>query len=115
MASPPAQAAMSTGPLASERVIINGPMSFAGAAQRSWRLIGIGAPWLLPVTIPLALALVVTWWSLIAMWYAIPVLFAWWLFILIIPYRLLRRGARKRKKQALQHRELLEAIERSRR
>jgi hypothetical protein len=30
---------------------------------------------------------------------------------LLVPYRLIRRGSRKRKRQALQHREMLSAIQ----
>jgi hypothetical protein len=50
----------------------------------------------------------------------IPLLLIWWTFILgwygcfgllLLPYRLLRRGARKREAEALRHRELLAAVE----
>jgi hypothetical protein len=98
---------------ASERVIINAPMSFAGSAQRSWRLLGWltdntgGNVWLRRlvwapfVVVPFVLA---PWWAAVALWY---VSFG----LLLVPYRLLRRGARKRKAEALRHRELLDAIQ----
>ena len=87
-------------PLASERVIINAPMSFAGAAQRSMR-------WtekMGPVRWAVVPWLLIVWWSAIVLWY---IAFGLWL----VPYRLLRRGARKRKAEALRHREMLGAIE----
>ena len=95
--------------LASERVIINAPMSFVGAAQRSKRLAGrliFDPRWLgLTVAWTAVLALLLLWWAAILVWYVVFGLF-------LLPYRLLRRGARKRRKLALQHRELLSAIER---
>jgi hypothetical protein len=91
--------------LASERVIINAPMSFAGAAQRAWR-IGEHLP-----TTPrwVVIALVITpvtllWWCAVACWYLTFGLF-------LVPYRFLRRGARKRKAEAIRHREMLDAVE----
>lgn len=94
-----------TGKLASERVIINAPMSFAGAAQRSFRLRGnttgiarVGA------TVGVLLLMLV-WWVAVAVWYLT-------FGLLLVPYRLLRRGARKRKAEALRHRELLSVIDR---
>ena len=100
-------------PLASERVIINAPMSFAGAAQRTWRLLGWlqarsgGNVWVRRlVWMPLVIVFpLLEWWAAIVVWY---VIFGLWL----VPYRLLRRGARKRKAEALRHRELLGAVER---
>jgi hypothetical protein len=96
----------------SERVIINSPMSFAGSAQRFSRLVPWGdrhvslriAGWVVA-----ALAMTV-WWAVIVVWYAVSIGLFWFL---TIPYRLLRRGARQRKAQALRHRETLAALERS--
>jgi fatty acid desaturase len=94
--------------LASERVIINAPMSFAGAAQRAMRLREKApagpARWLMLAAI--VLVVIPVWWTLVVGWYLI---FGLWL----VPYRLLRRGARKRKAEALRHRELLSTIEKS--
>lgn len=88
--------------LDSERVIINAPMSLAGAAQRSWRLRGTGRKiWL---TVPLVLCLMACWWMAVIAWYVV-------FSVALIPYRLLRRGARKRKAEALRHREMLNAID----
>jgi len=91
--------------LASEDVIINAPMSYAGSAQRIFRLRrrahsgGVKAA----VTV-LAIVLVLLAWVVITAWYL-----TWGLWL--IPYRLLRRGARKRKAEALRHRELMGTIQ----
>src|SRR5690349_7118301 len=91
--------------LASERGIINAPMSFAGAAQRAWRLRkGTGAK--LALLTVLAVVLLIFWEIAVLFWY---LLFG----VFLIPYRLLRRGARKRKAEAKRHREMLAAIEQS--
>ena len=101
---------MSTSPqpparLASEDVIINAPMSYAGSAQRIFRLRrrahSGGAN--VAVTV-LAIVLVLLAWVIVTAWY---LLWGIWL----IPYRILRRGARKRKAEALRHRELMGTIQ----
>ena len=88
--------------LASERVVVEAPMSFTGSAKRIWKLTDANG-WLIPVAVLLILAA----WAIVA---------AWYLFfgLLLVPYRLIRRGGRTRKRQALQHREVLSAIERDR-
>ncbi|HJS96319.1 MAG TPA: DUF1707 domain-containing protein [Solirubrobacteraceae bacterium] len=101
---------MSTSPrppvrLASEDVIINAPMSYAGSAQRIFRLRrraeGGGA---LAAITTLAILLILMVWIFVTVWYLI-----WGLWL--VPYRLLRRGARKRKAEALRHRELMGTIQ----
>lgn len=93
--------------LPSERVIINAPMSFAGSAQRAWRL--RQGPLILRLLLtPLAAAVTFAWWLAIIGWYGITLSLLWFLFF---PYRILRRGARKRKAEARRHRELLAAID----
>jgi hypothetical protein len=94
--------------LASERVIINAPMSFAGAAQRAWRIgekSGGKRIGLVPLVI---VPLLLVWWTAVLLWYVI-------FGLLLVPYRLLRRGARKRKAEALRHRETLAALDNRRR
>jgi hypothetical protein len=90
--------------LASERVIINAPMSFAGASQRAWRIGGnlSGVPRIAVVAV-LVIPLLMLWWFAIVSWSLLFGLF-------LVPYRLLRRGVRKRKAEALRHRETLGAI-----
>lgn len=91
--------------LASEDVIINAPMSYAGSAQRIFRLRrraeGGGA---LATITALAILLILMVWIFVTVWYLI-----WGIWL--VPYRLLRRGARKRKAEALRHRELMGTIE----
>jgi hypothetical protein len=91
--------------LASEDVIINAPMSYAGSAQRIMRLrrLAEGGGALAAVTVA-AIVLVLISWVIVTAWY---LLWGIWL----VPYRLLRRGARKRKAEALRHRELMGTIE----
>ena len=89
---------------ASERVIINAPMSFAGAAQRSMRIRGRTTGLVRIGLTVVALFLMFFWWILVASWYT---LFG----LLLVPYRVLRRGARKRKAEALRHREMLNALD----
>lgn len=93
------------GKLASERVIINAPMSFAGSAQRALRLQENGEGALRWGILALVLFLLIpAWWSLVLVWYLT-------FGLLLVPYRLLRRGARKRKAEALRHREMLTALD----
>ena len=85
-----------------EKVVISAPMSFAGSAQRAilwlwtdkhpavqW---GIGI-WLIPL-------LLSVWWAYIADWYLIFGIF-------LVPYRVLRRGSRKRKREDLKHQQMM--------
>jgi hypothetical protein len=101
---------MSTSPnaparLASEDVIINAPMSYAGSAQRIMRIRrrANGGGMLAAIT-TLAILLTLSVWVFVTAWYLL-----WGLWL--VPYRLVRRGARKRKAEALRHRELLGTIQ----
>jgi hypothetical protein len=91
--------------LASEDVIINAPMSYAGSAQRIMRIRRSARDERHLATLTaLAVLLVVMAWIFVTAWYLV-----WGL--LLVPYRLLRRGARKRKAEALRHREMMGAIQ----
>jgi hypothetical protein len=91
--------------LASEDVIINAPMSYAGSAQRIFRLRRRARSGGANVAVNvLAIVLVLLAWVIVTAWY---LLWGIWL----IPYRILRRGARKRKAEALRHRELMGTIQ----
>jgi hypothetical protein len=108
-ASPPVPAQLGTPALAaelqSEKIVVAAPMSFAGSSIRIWKLtrlsdqtparIGLGA---------LAVLLIALAWVLVLAWYM-----TWGL--LLVPYRVIRRGSRKRKREALQHREMMAAIQ----
>lgn len=101
--------------LDSEKVVVQAPMSFVGSYRRTMKLLwtadGIGQPIVRAVVkallLVVAISVLVVWWALIVCWY---VLFG----ILLIPYRLLRRGSRKRKQEERRHRELMAEMERQR-
>ena len=84
-------------------------MSFSGSTGRTLNLLWHDKPpivrfalglWLIP-------ALLFFWWCAIVVWY---VAFG----LLLAPYRLLRRGSRKRKREARMHEETLRAIRETR-
>lgn len=94
---------MSATPPKSERIVVAAPMSYAGSAQRVWKLTRITENvWLRAVLGALAVVLVALAWVVVTLWY---VLFS----LLLLPYRLIRRGQRKRKVDAARHREMLDA------
>lgn len=85
--------------------MVAAPLSYAGSAARIWKLTGMSDA--APARIGLALVaivLILGAWAFVTAWYV-----TWGL--LLVPYRLIRRGSRKRKRQALQHREMLAAID----
>ncbi len=94
--------------LKSEKVIVSAPTSFSGSAARIWKITESDndlLKWL--VLVPIALCSIFMAWSFVAIWYFI----IFGLFgIFVIPFRLLTRSGRNRKRNALQHRELLEAV-----
>jgi hypothetical protein len=91
--------------LASEDVIINAPMSYAGSAQRIMRIRrSAHVGWAIFAITVLAVLLVLVAWALVTFWYL-----TWGLWL--VPYRLLRRGSRKRKAEAMRHRELMGTIQ----
>lgn len=94
--------------LPSERVIVSAPMSFTGAAARAWKLTVYphGTGWMTAgraAVIAAVILLTLIWWAAVLCWYLI---FGIWL----IPYRLIRHGARRRKIERLQHAELMTAV-----
>jgi uncharacterized protein DUF1707 len=91
--------------LASEDVIINAPLSYVGSAQRIMRMrrLADDGSRLVAITL-LAVLLVLVAWTFVTAWYLF-----WGL--LLVPYRVLRRGARKRTAEALRHRELMGTIQ----
>lgn len=93
---------MTSQKLASEQVVVSAPMSFQGSAKRAWKLTRLGPPAAKFATVPLAILLISVWWVVICAWYAV-------FSVLLVPYRLIRRGSRKRKVEELRHRERLAA------
>jgi hypothetical protein len=92
-----------SGKFRSEQVVVSAPLSFAGSAQRIWRLTDQDSPALKYGLIPVALVLIAFAWIVVLSWYCI-------FGLLLVPYRLIRRGNRKDKVRAMQHREQLEAL-----
>jgi hypothetical protein len=91
--------------LASERIVVSAPFSLHGSAARIWKVTerpGINAYARYGLIIPLAVVLIVVAWVGVLCWYL-------FFGILVVPYRLIRRGSRKRKVASLRHRELLDA------
>lgn len=96
--------AVSVQHIRSESIIIQSPTSFVGSARRIWKLTRIDPPALKLLTVPTAVALILCAWVFCAMWL--------WLFgLLLVPWRLLRRGQRRRKQENLRHREVLGSVE----
>lgn len=87
-------------PLPSEQVVIQSPMSFVGSGRRIWKLTDQRNRAVRALAVVLAVLLIAVAWIVVA---------AWTLFfgVFLIPYRLLRRGSRKRKQERLRHREVL--------
>jgi hypothetical protein len=83
------------GQVGSERVVVSAPMSYAGSAHRLWRGPAL-VRWLVMVPVIGVVWVGVTGWYL---------LFG----ILVVPYRLVRRGSRRRKRDGLRHREIIDA------
>lgn len=94
--------------LASEKVVVSAPTSFSGSAARIWKMTDSDNAWLKwLLLVPVALILIFMAWSFVAIWYFI----IFGLFgIFVIPFRLLTRSGRNRKRNKLQHRELLAAV-----
>lgn len=92
-----------SGKLASEQVVVAAPMSFTGSAKRIWKITDRENQWVRYLLMLVAALLVVMAWCVVVVWYLI-------FGLLLVPYRLIRRGGRKEKKRALQHREQLEAL-----
>jgi|SRR6516164_8745455 hypothetical protein len=94
--------------LPSEQVIVAAPMSLAGSAERWWKLARYphGDGWMTAlralVIIGVLLAITVSW-AVVLCWY---LLWGIWL----IPYRIIRRGQRRRRQAQLRHGEMMEAL-----
>lgn len=92
----------------SKRAVIAAPMSFAGSAERAWMLTGRphGTGWNMvgrSAAYVGVVLLIAVWWAVIACWYLA-------FGVLLVPYRLVRRGQRKRAIASQRHAELLVAL-----
>jgi hypothetical protein len=90
--------------LQSEKVVVSAPLSYAGSAARIWKLTQVDSPGAKAGLACLAVVLIAFAWAFVTCWY---LFFGLWL----VPYRLIRRGSRQRKRQALQHREMMAALQ----
>ena len=88
--------------LKSEQVILAAPISFHGSAARIWKITDTPNKIQKFFLICLALPLILFAWIIVLSWYVI-------FGLLLVPYRLVRRGQRKRKMENLRHREVLGA------
>ena len=89
------------------RTVIAAPMSFAGSLGRTTNLLWHDRPVAVKVLAVVGVpAIVGIWWIAIVVWY---VAFG----LLLAPYRLVRRGSRKRKREGRMHQETLKAIRES--
>ena len=90
--------------LPSEEIVVSAPMSFHGSAARIWRLTdGTQETWALIALGALAALLIAVAWVVILCWYL-------FFGLLLVPYRLIRRGQRKRKLENARNQELLAAV-----
>jgi hypothetical protein len=108
--APPPVAAQAHAPsrgsqLQSEKVVIAAPMSLAGSAARIWKLVRLRPEPAARIALgAVAILLIGLAWTLVLTWYLV-------FGLLLVPYRLIRRGSRRRKREALQHREMTAAIQ----
>jgi hypothetical protein len=76
-------------------------MSFVGSAQRLWKLTrGHANAWVNAAAYLGVILLITMAWAVVLCWYFI---FGLWL----VPYRIIRRGQRKRRMHDIRHREML--------
>ena len=84
---------------ASERIVTSAPMSFSGSLRRTRLWLHGWVFWTLGLT------MIAVWWTTILAWYLT-------FGVLLVPYRLIRRGARRRRLEDARHRELLAELSR---
>ena len=77
--------------LLSEKKVVSAPFSFVGSAKRIWKITGSSLLSKLIMFVP-ALAFILVGWIFVLNWYLIFGIF-------VIPYRLIRRGQRKRERE----------------
>jgi ABC-type sugar transport system permease subunit len=81
--------------LLSEKKVVSAPFSFIGSARRIWKITGSSLLSKIIMFLP-ALALILLAWFFVLNWY---ILFS----IFVIPYRLIRRGQRKREREYVRY------------
>jgi hypothetical protein len=93
--------------LASEGIVVSAPMSYHGSAARIWKITRRGGDqwWAVIAIGALAAILIACAWVAVTCWYLV-------FGLLLVPYRLVRRGQRRRSLEEARHRELLAATQR---
>jgi len=88
-----------------KKPVVSAPMSFNGSYLRTANALWHGQPSWFQLAFGWWMILLVLsfWWTAIVTWYVV-------FGILLIPYRLIRRGGRKRRIEQKRHEELLEAL-----
>ncbi len=86
--------------LVSEDVVVSAPASFAGSSQRIWRITRNHSGWPAAGFVTLAIVAVLLAWTLVLSWYLV-------FGLLLVPYRLVRRGQRKQKLAQIRHQEMM--------
>jgi|AntAceMinimDraft_12_1070368.scaffolds.fasta_scaffold09527_1 hypothetical protein len=91
--------------MSEKRIVVSAPMSLNGAYLRTINFFWADKPLWFKASLGWVLVpgILVIWWTVIAIWY--------WVFgLLLAPYRLVRRGGRKRKVEERRHQEILQAM-----
>jgi hypothetical protein len=89
--------------LASADVVVSAPMSFAGSGQRIWRITYGHVSWAYAGFVTLAILAVTVAWVAVACWYLI-------FGLMLVPYRIIRRGQRRQKLAQVRHQELMNRV-----
>jgi uncharacterized membrane-anchored protein len=78
----------------SDSIVISAPMSFVGSAQRIWPLTRQEHRAMRSLMTVLATVLIILAWAIVLFWYCI-------VGFLVVPYRLVRREERRRKRDEM--------------
>lgn len=89
----PVQEAPVTHARPARRTIVSAPFSFSGATQRIWRMVPPERGWVTFLAGLAAVGLTLLAWGFVFTWYTLALTFVG---LWIIPYRLVRRGQRRR-------------------
>ena len=89
--------------LTSADVVVSAPMSFTGSAQRIWHITSGRYGWAYAGMVTLAISSITVAWAAVLTWYLI-------FGLLLVPYRIIRRGQRKQKLEQIRHQELMNRV-----
>lgn len=86
--------------LRSDRVVVESPLSFTGSAKRIWHWTWVENPVAKVALAFVAVTAILFMWTMILCWYLI-------FGLLVVPWRLVRRGSRRDKAARLRHHEMM--------